>query len=171
MYVQFTPSPETKSLTNSQDVFKMQNKVSDNLNTFQTTYSRYVRCQNEDTAKLVDPPCKLTTTDSFSSLNDAYVDLFISLDDLEKVYDKQTTINGKTVDVYKKNVEELENNHEEILKLRKDLDKKLKYVQENRNVRTAPLYRMLNSRILINTLLAILFFYLVYVLIFDIINR
>jgi len=171
MYVQFTPSPETKSLTNPQDVFKIQNKVSDNLNRFQTTYSRYIRCQNEDTAKLVDPPCELTTSDSFSSLNDAYIDLFISLDDLEKVYDKQSTINGKTAGAYKKNVEELENNHEEILELRKDLDKKLKYIQENRNVRTAPLYRMLNSRILINTLLAILFFYLVYVLIFDIANR
>tara|TARA_B100001287_G_scaffold276862_1_gene290290 strand:+ start:26375 stop:26890 length:516 start_codon:yes stop_codon:yes gene_type:complete len=170
MYVQFTPSPETASLTKFKDVFELQNAVSDNLNKFQTKYSRYIRCQNEDTAKKVDPPCQLTTDDSFSSLNDAYVDLFTSLHELEGVYDTQTTINGKTADVYKKNVEEIENNHEEVLKLRKDLDKKLQYIQENKDIRTAPIYRMLHSRTLINTLLVILFFYLVYILIFDIIN-
>ena len=170
MYVGFTPSPETRSLINPEDVFKLQNEVSDNLNSFQTTYSRYFRCQNEDTAKKVDPPCKLTTEDSFSSLNDAYVDLFTSLDALENVYEKQTNINGKTTSVYKKNVEELENNHEDVINLRKDLDKKLRFIQEHKDSKTAMVYRMLHSRTLINTLLVILFFYLVYVLIFDIIS-
>jgi archaellum component FlaC len=171
MFVEFTPSPETSSLKYPNNVFEMQNNVSNELNTFQTKYARYVRCQNEDTAKQVDPPCDLTTEDSFSSLTDAYIDLYSSLDGLEKVYDKQTSNDGKTTGVYKKNTEELETNHEEVLKLRKDLDSKLRYIQENKDLRTAPLYRMLHRRTLINTLLVILFFYLVFVLIFDIINR
>jgi len=171
MYVQFTPSPETASLKVPTDVFEMQNNISNNLNTFQTQYSRYLRCQNENTAKNVNPPCALNTDDSFSSLNDAYINLYTSLDALEKIYDEQSTINGKTVNVYNTNVEELETNHEEVVKLRKNLDKKLKYIQENSNTRTAPLYRMLHSRIMINTLLVILFFYLLYVLIFDIIFK
>lgn len=171
MYIQFTPSPETASLKNKKDVFKMQNNVSDQLNIFQTKYSRYLRCQNEDTAKDVNPSCKLTTDDSFSSLTDAYVNLYTSLDELENVYETQTNINGKTNAVYKKNVEELENNHEEVINLRRDLDKKLRYIQENRDVRLSPVLRMLHSRILINTLLVILFFVLLYFLIFDIINK
>jgi len=167
MYVQFSPSAETPGLKIPKDVFKMQNTVSNNLNTFQTKYSRYVRCQNENTAKNVDPPCALTKDDGFSSLTDAYLNLYTSMNTLEKVYDKQSTINGKTTAAYKKNSEEIDDNYLEVVSLRKDLDKKLKYIQENSN--TSPALRMLNSRLLINTLLVILLIYLVYVLIFDLI--
>jgi hypothetical protein len=167
MYVQFSPSAETPGLKIPKDVFKMQNIVSNNLNTFQTKYSRYVRCQNENTAKNVDPPCALTKDDGFSSLTDAYLNLYTSMNTLEKVYDKQSTINGKTTAAYKKNSEEIDDNYLEVVSLRKDLDKKLKYIQENSN--TSPALRMLNSRLLINTLLVILLIYLVYVLIFDLI--
>ena len=167
MYVQFSPSAETPGLKIPKDVFKMQNTVSNNLNTFQTKYSRYVRCQNENTAKNVDPPCALTKDDGFSSLTDAYLNLYTSMNTLEKVYDKQSTINGKTTAAYKKNSEEIDDNYLEVVSLRKDLDKKLKYIQENSN--TSPALRMLNSRLLINTLLVILLVYLVYVLIFDLI--
>lgn len=169
MYVQFSPSAETPGLKIPKDVFQMQNNVSNNLNTFQTKYSRYVRCQNENTAKKVNPPCALTRDDSFSSLTDAYVDLYTSMNTLEKVYDKQSTINGKTTTAYKQNSEEIDGNYKEVVSLRKDLDKKLKYIQENSNIGTSPALRMLNSRILINTLLVILLIYLVYVLIFDLI--
>ena len=171
MYVQFTPSPETASLTNKKNVFEMQNNISNELNIFQQKYSRYLRCQNEDTAKNVTPSCKVTTDDSFSSLTDAYNNLYNSLDKLENVYDEQTTIDGKTNKVYKKNTKELEDNHDEVVNLRKDLDKKLRYIQENRDIRTAPVLRMLQSRILINTLLVILFFVLLYFLIFDVMGR
>jgi hypothetical protein len=88
---------------------------------------------------------------------------------LEKVYDKQSTINGKTTAAYKTNSEEMDGNYQEVVSLRKDLDKKLKYIQENSNIGSSPALRMLNSRILINTLLVILLIYLVYVLIFDLI--
>jgi hypothetical protein len=169
MYVQFSPSAETPGLKIPKDVFNMQNTVSNNLNTFQTKYSRYVRCQNENTAKKVDPPCALTKDDSFSSLTNAYVDLYTSMNTLEKVYDKQSTINGKTTAAYKTNSEEMDGNYQEVVSLRKDLDKKLKYIQENSNIGSSPALRMLNSRILINTLLVILLIYLVYVLIFDLI--
>ena len=171
MYVQFTPSPETSSLNQPKDVFEMQNNVSNELNIFQKKYSRYLRCQNEDTAKDVNPSCKVTTDDSFTSLTDAYVDLYTSLDKLENVYDNQTTVNGKTNKVYKTNNTELDSNHEEVVNLRKDLDKKLKYIQENRGIHISPILRMLQSRILINTLLVILFFVLLYFFIYDIINR
>ena len=45
-----------------------------------------------------------------------------------------------------------------------------RFIQEHKDSKTATVYRMLHSRTLINTLLVILFFYLVYVLIFDIIS-
>jgi len=169
MYVQFSPSAETPGLKIPKDVFKMQNNVSNNLNTFQTKYSRYVRCQNEDTANKVDPPCALTKDDSFGSLTDAYVDLYSSMNTLENVYEKQSTINGKTNSAYEQNKGELDGNYKEVVSLRKDLDKKLKYIQENSNLGTSPALRSLNGRILINTLLVILLVYLVYVLIFDLI--
>ena len=102
-------------------------------------------------------------------IRDAYVDLYSSMNTLENVYEKQSTINGKTNSAYEQNKGELDGNYKEVVSLRKDLDKKLKYIQENSNLGTSPALRTLNGRILINTLLVILLVYLVYVLIFDLI--
>lgn len=163
----FSPSIDAASLTDPNNVFELQNHVSDNLNMLQDKYSRYVRCQNDKTAENVDPPCDLTSSDNFRHLTDAYEKLYSSLDKLENVYDDQV-IDNKTNESYDDNEEELEKFYEKTKKMRKELDEKLKYIQSQANVRTAPTYRVFESRVLINTLLIILLFYLVYVLFFDV---
>lgn len=164
--IEFTSSPATAGLTYPHDVFSMQNKVSDNMNTFQTKYARYVRCQNENTAENVEPPCDLNGDDSFVELSQAYENVFSSLEDMETVYDKQSKT-GKDEKTFEANAEEIADLHEQILKVRQSLDDKLRYIQEQSDTRTAPIYRMLRGRTLINTLLVILLIYLVYTLIFD----
>ena len=136
------------------------------MNTFQTKYARYVRCQNEDTAEKVEPPCDLTGDDSFVELSQAYDNVYSSLEDMETVYDKQSKT-GKANATYNANAEEIEDLHAQILEVRQSLDEKLRYIQEQSDTRTAPIYRMLRGRTLINTLLVILLIYLVYILIFD----
>ena len=163
---EFTTSPATASLNYPHDVFAMQNKVSQHMNTFQTKYARYVRCQNENTAEKVEPPCDLTGDDSFVELSQAYDNVYSSLEDMETVYDKQSKT-GKTNATYNANAEEIEDLHAQILEVRQSLDEKLRYIQEQSDTRTAPIYRMLRGRTLINTLLVILLIYLVYILIFD----
>jgi len=167
MYVEFSPAAETASLTKPKDVFKMVNKVSDNFNTFQTKYARYLRCQNEETAENMNPPCALSSDDNLTSLTDAYIELFKSLDDVENVYASQSTKDGKTNEDYDKHMEELDINYNAVKDMRKDLDDKLRYIQENKDTRNGPAYKRINSRILINTILIIVLFYLIYIFIFD----
>lgn len=167
MFVKYSPSPETASLEIPQNVFQKQNKVSDELNEFQTKYSRYMRCQNKETADIVDPPCDLNGIDSFSNLKDAYRKLYSSLDDMTKIYDNQTTYNGKTVKVYNENEEQLDENYDNVLKLRKNLDDRIRFLQEYSNTAISPTFRRLDSVNLINTLLIIFGCCLVYFLIID----
>ena len=85
---------------------------------------------------------------------------------METVYDKQSKT-GKANATYNANAEEIEDLYAQILEVRQSLDAKLRYIQEQSDTRTAPIYRMLRGRTLINTLLVILLIYLVYILIFD----
>ena len=162
----FSSSPATPGLKKPNNVFNMQNTVSNDLNEVQEKYSRYIRCQNEETAKDVDPPCDLTGSDNFRKLSGAYDQLYSSLDNLNNVYDKQV-IDGKDNESYENDQEELEEFYKKTRKLRKELDDKLKYIQNQSNLNTAPVYRHQQSRVLINTLLIILLVYLVYIIIFD----
>ena len=154
-------------LTKPNNVFEMQNNVSDELNEFQKNYSRYIRCQNPDTRDLVEPSCDIGNDESFQHLTSAYKNLYSSLDELKKVYDEQIK-DGATNEEYELNEKELEDYYNEVRTMRKDLDEKLFYIQNQSDIQTAPVYRRLNSQILINTLLLILLVYLIYVCIFDI---
>jgi len=171
MYVEFSPSAETTSLKYPNDVFEKVNTVSDNFNTFQTKYARYLQCQNKETAENVNPPCALSSDDNLTALSEAYIELFKSLDDVENVYKNQTKIDGKTKDDYDNNMEELDINYNAVKHIRKDLDDKLRYIQENKDTRIGPAYKRLNSRILINTILVIILFYLIYIFIFDLLMK
>jgi len=164
MFVEYSQSPETASLVFPQNVFEMQNKMSKNLNSFQTHYGRYLRCQNENTAQYVDPPCDFVGGDSFSELKKAYENLMDDLNELDTVYTDQSSYNAKTVDVYNENTEELEENYKRLKKERSILDQKLQQLQEYSNAKILPESLQLKSVNLINTLLIIALFYLIYYL-------
>lgn len=167
MFVKYSPSPETASLEIPENVFQQQNDVSNELNDFQTNYSRYIRCQNPDVSDSVDPPCDLNGKDSFSELQNAYRRLYSSMDEISNVYDKQTKINGKTIKVYNENEEQLDENYDNVIELRKDLDNRLRFLQTYSDSTMNPAFSRLNSVNLINTLLIILVCYLIYYAIFD----
>tara|TARA_A100001015_G_C15014658_1_gene724895 strand:- start:1292 stop:1789 length:498 start_codon:yes stop_codon:yes gene_type:complete len=154
-------------LTEPNNVFEMQNNVSDELNDFQKQYARYIKCQNPDTRENINPPCDFDGSDNFQELTNAYNRLYKSLDEMKEVYSDQVK-DGKTNENYEKDEQELEEFYGKMRNLRADLDKKLLYIQNQADIETAPVYRRLNSQILINTLLLILLVYLVYIMIFDI---
>ena len=162
----FSTSSDAPGLKKPNNVFEMQNKVSDDLNVMQDKYSRYIRCQNEETANDVSPPCDLNGSDSFRKLSGVYDNLYSSLDNLQNVYDKQV-IDGKSNESYKKDERKMKKRYEKIRKMREKLDNQLKAINENVDHRTSPSKRNLESRILINTLLLILLVYLIYIIFFD----
>ena len=160
-------SSHPPGLTEPNNVFEMQNNVSDELNDFQKQYARYIKCQNPDTRENINPPCDFDGSDNFQELTNAYNRLYKSLDEMKEVYGDQVN-DGKTNENYEKDEEELEEFYNTMRKMRTDLDKKLLYIQNQADTETSPVYRRLNSQILINTLLLILFVYLIYIMIFDI---
>jgi uncharacterized protein YukE len=167
MFVEYSSSPKTDSLEHPNNVFEMQNKMSNNLNSFQNHYGRYLRCQNEDTAKSVDPPCDFVGRDSFSELQNAYKNLMDDLTEIENVYEKQSDYNAKTVKVFNENEEQLNVNYKTLKKERKHLDQQLKTLQEYSDTNISPENRRLKSVNLINTLLIIAAVYLIYVIFVD----
>ena len=127
----FTSSEPTTNLEYPRDVFKMQNNVSDTLNKFQIRYSRYLRCQNSETAdKVSDPPCDLNTIDSFSELTSAYKQLYNSLDEVETVYNTQSNIGGVTNEAYKENLKKLKDEYEKVNDIRESQDKQVRFIQD-----------------------------------------
>ena len=64
----------------------------------------------------VDPPCDFTGEDSFSELQKAYENLIEDLNELENVYDDQSSYHAKTVKVYHENEEQLDENYENYYK-------------------------------------------------------
>jgi hypothetical protein len=160
-------SSHPPGLTEPNNVFEMQNNVSDELNDFQKQYARYIKCQNPDTRENINPPCDFDGSDNFQELTNAYNRLYKSLDEMKEVYGDQVN-DGKTNENYEKDEEELEEFYNTMRKMRTDLDKKLLYIQNQADTETSPVYRRLNSQILINTLLLILLVYLIYIMIFDI---
>ena len=167
MFVEYSSSPETASLVFPKNVFEMQNKMSKNLNSFQTHYGRYLRCQNEDTAENVNPPCDFVGRDSFSELQKAYRNLMDDLNELDDVYKDQSSYNAKTIEVYNENSEQIEENYKILQKERNILDKQLKEIQEYSEGKLTPELLQLKSVNLINTLLIIAICYLIYVLFMD----
>jgi len=165
---EFVSSPATANLEQPENVFDMQNTVSDNLNKFQIRYARYLQCQNDNTAEGVsDPPCDLNTTDSFSELTNAYDALHQSMGTVETVYAGQTTKNGVTNETYDTNENKLEETYENVTELQDDLDKKLRFIQEQLQHKGNSPQRRLDSRFLINTILIIIVFCILYYAFFE----
>jgi predicted nucleic acid-binding Zn-ribbon protein len=105
--------------------------------------------------------------DSFSELQKAYENLIEDLNELENVYDDQSSYHAKTVKVYHENEEQLDENYKILQKERNHLDQQLKTLQKYSDSHLLPEYLQLKSVNLINTLLLIAFFYLIYIIFMD----
>ncbi len=166
MFVKYSPSPETAGLETPKNIFKKQNEISDDLQDFQTRYSRYLRCQNDNTSKDVEPPCDLNGKDNFGQLKNSYKRLYKAMDELDTDYKDQVK-DGKMPEIYEKNEEELSENYEKVLELRENLDERLKTLNEYSDSMLNPEKIRSRSIYLINTLLIILIICLIYFYILD----
>ena len=154
---------ESISLTNPNNIFELQNKVSDNLNRFQTTYARYLRCQEPDTAQNVNPSCDPNGKDSFTQVTISYNELLQTIDDLNNSYKKQQKTNKLVNEpTYNANAHNFDDEYNSMILLRNDLEQKLnKLKYELQNGPGSP-KRLLDSAILANTLWIILASCLIY---------
>jgi len=149
------------SLTEPSNIFSLQNAVSNNLNTYQTTYSRYVRCQDPNTnPQVMDPSCN--GQDSLTSLNNAYQSLVLSLNDLSGALATQYNTNAETPLQYQIETEKIPIDYAAMIQLRNDLDKQLQELQMQYQGGAGTSTQLLESAMFGNTLWVILASCLVY---------
>ena len=158
---QFTPPI---SLTDPSNVFVLQNSMSNNLNNFQAKYARYIRCQGPPSySQVTDPPCDVDGGDSFDSLNIAYQSLLSSINDLSGSFATQVQNNSAETPLqYDVSGAQIPIDYASILKLRQELDLKLRELQVQYNGGPNTSVRLLESTMFANTLWVILASCLVY---------
>jgi hypothetical protein len=151
------------SLTDPSNVFLLQNQITDKLNTFQTKYSRYLRCQDPRFAQNVNPPCDLNDADSFHNVTHSYNTLLSSISNTRAALDHNVQSNEIiSPPEHDQNEAEVMSYHDEIRELRSKLDAKLNelYAHMDKSVETPQ--RRLDAAIYANTLWVILASCLVY---------
>lgn len=144
------------SLIDPSNVFLMNNDVLNNLNAYESKYSRYLRCQNDEFAKNVSPNCEPYGSDSYSSLERSYADLLKSMNKVANAIPNQTTKDAVSPNDYKKNNQDIKVTHKELVELRRKLDEKLQNLYNEYDVNPESAQAQLNSAIYANTLWTIL---------------
>ena len=144
------------SLIDPSNVFLLNNEILDNLNVYESKYSRYLRCQNDDFAKNVTPNCEPYGSDSYSSLEKSYANLLKSINKVANTIPNQTTKDVVSPKDYEKNNKDIKVTHKELVKLRETLDAKLQNLYNEYGANPESVQAQLNSAIYANTLWTIL---------------
>ena len=150
------------SLTDPSNIFLMQNRVTNSINDFETTYSRYLRCQDETSAPNVSPPCDTNGADSFNHLNHVYHSLLDSIHQLDRSFDGQSNLDAITPEQYSANINTIQTEYANILELRKKLDEQLQILNQSQQNAPHTPAKMLESAAFANTLWVVLASCLVY---------
>jgi hypothetical protein len=174
----YTPAPRTKqstsgpssasiqspedikksmSLVDPANIFLLNNDILNNLNKYETKYSRFLRCQDTKFAKDVDDPsCDPYGLDSYASLEKSYSNLVTSIKNVADQMPKQSNKDAVSPQDYVKSKGDITKTHSDIINLRKQLDDKLQnlYNEYDKNPESSEV--QLNSAIYANTLWTIL---------------
>jgi hypothetical protein len=147
---------DPKSLVNPSNIFSMNADAQMKMFEYQLQYERYMRCQDPQKKNNVSPSCDFNGIDSYSNLEQAYTNLLDSLKSVSSVIPNQSSINATTPQDSDKNYENTVRQHDNIVSLRAELDKKLQILYNEANGGPESAKQMLNSAIYANTLWTIL---------------
>ena len=115
--------PYAMSLTDPSNIFQLQDVISNNLNSFERTYSRYLRCQDPNIAQQVQPECNVDGQDSFTSLQSAYTSLLTSMQNMDTAMKNQyhSDPNTETNQAFEQNAKEIPTDYASIVQFRNNL--------------------------------------------------
>jgi hypothetical protein len=150
------------SLTNPENIFQMDNSISDSLNNFQIRYARYMQCQDPRFAASVsDPSCNTNTTDSFEKVEIAYNTLMKAMQNVNTALVKQeySGISNKQYDAC---YNEILTNYKDIVALRKKLDEQYFELKTEKSAGKDTSIAKFESAVYVNTLWIILATILIY---------
>ena len=147
---------EPKSLVDPKNIFTMNHDTQMKMFEYEIQYQRYMRCQDPKKANNVSPSCDFNGIDSYSNLEQAYVNLLASLKTTSITIPKQSKVNATTPEDSDKNYKKAIQQHDDILTLRAKLDQQLQNLYNEANGGPESAQQKLNSAIYANTLWTIL---------------
>jgi len=148
-------SPAPPSLIMPESMFRQDNEISDKLNDFHNRYTRFIRCQDEDTAKHVrNPSC--TSSDNFINVQRSYQSLLTSIQTMETALSTTQVTNGTTNDKSEQDEEEILRTYAAIREQRKQLDQALERLYSERKAGPESSEQQLKQSMYANTLWVIL---------------
>lgn len=122
--------PSGLYLSEPNNLFTLQNDVTNNISIFEETKSRYLRCNDSNTATQVVPSC--SNNDVFSKVTIAYDNLKTSIDklDVAMVAQGQQNPNAITNSGFDVNTEQISDKYANLKDLRLKLDNQLNQLQK-----------------------------------------
>ena len=147
---------QPNSLVDPKNIFSENAKVMDKMKNYEFHYSRYIRCQNQETEKYVTPSCDFNGMDSYSNLEQAYSDLLDSIRTVSNDLPSQSSLNATTPQDSDKNYETAVATHKNIVAARAALDQKLQNLYNEEQGGPESAQQMLKSAMYANTLWVIL---------------
>lgn len=138
----------TLHLKEPNNLFTLQNKVTNDLNTFEEKRSRYIQCSDSAMRSLANPPC--SEKDSFTELDGAYRNVMQSVTklDLAMKSDSQQNAHGITRTGFEENITNIQNKYNEIKNLHTKLDNQLEDFQRNVINNNGPKLQLKSSQLI-----------------------
>jgi vacuolar-type H+-ATPase catalytic subunit A/Vma1 len=133
-------------LTKPNNLFSLQNDITNNLNVFEKTKERYLQCNNPDTVNNVTPTC--SSKDIFSNVTGAYENATKSIQKLENAMNARDQQNPTAVtdEQYKQNKKDILDNYNNIKKVRLQLDNQLSDLQRQMKSTSEPKLELHSSQ-------------------------
>lgn len=149
-------------LTAPNNIFELQNEVTNKLNEFEEKRNHYIKCNDNN----IPSSSFACTNMDFSNIEKAYGNFYLALDKLENAMkaQRQSDPNAVSAQQYNINLVEINNKYNQLKTMRKDLDMQLTEYQRNAINNNEPKLRLKASQF-IYMLSVIAIFCLIYYII------
>ena len=142
-------SPVSKNsgiyLTEPNNIFELQNEVTNKLNEFEKSRIHYIKCNDDSMPLSSGFSC---SDNDFSKVENAYGNFYLALDKLETAMNSQdqSDPNAISKSQYEVNVNEINNHYEQLKSMRQNLDNQLEEYQRSVINNNEPELRLKSSQ-------------------------
>ena len=125
-------------LSEPNNLFTLQNNVTNQMNVFEETKNRYLRCNDPNTSSQVNPAC--SNKDVFSEVTIAYDNLKTSIDSLDGAMNANGQQNTDAISEtgFNDNITQINTKYTNLKDLRKKLDNQLVELQNHLSPQNEP---------------------------------
>ena len=121
-------------LKDPNNLFELQNTITNNMNVFERTRERYLQCNSNEYNREIVPACELKD-EEFSNVQNAYNILLQSIEKLDKAMNENMQKNPDAISKvqYSENINKIKDQYSKIVEKQKAMDNSLKFIREHQH--------------------------------------